>query len=328
MLCFFATSCKSQVPDDVKAVLDTVLSHAEEASLYRNTVDWPTLRGEVYTLAEKSDSIPDLAPAIKHLLKALGDDHGRFFYNNRQIAFYNGPPKEHLKTQDGDVYNRIQSGQVYDFHAELIRPSVGYVRIVGLPMGDNEQMSTEIQEAVCEQQHKGAQDWIVDLRYNGGGNMFPMVEGLTSILGNGPAGGAEGLTEEENAGWQVVDGDFYYNDQTVQLGNDCMYDELPRVAILTSMYTASSGEVVAVTFKGRENTRFFGEPTLGLTTVNDWTPIDSTAALLLSVSIYKSRDGKVYTDYVDVDEYIKFVPDASLAEDEGVMRALEWLSAR
>ena len=81
------------MPPEVKNVLDEVLDHAEEASMYRNSVDWDELRAEVYALAKESDSIPDLSPALTHLLEALGDEHGRFIYNNRQIAFYNGPQR-------------------------------------------------------------------------------------------------------------------------------------------------------------------------------------------------------------------------------------------
>lgn len=324
---FSTASCKSQIPEHVKEVLDTVVDHAESASMYRNTVDWNVLRAEMYALAGDADSVAALAPAINHLLKSLGDEHGRFFHNNQQIAFYNGPDKDHLKTLDGSVYNDIQQGQVYAFHTEMIAPEIGYVRIVGLPVGDNQQMSHAIQSAVCAEKENGAKNWIVDLRYNGGGNMYPMVEGLTSVIGNGPAGGAVGLTEAENAVWRVEDGDFFYDEQSVQLGDDCMYDVLPKVAILTSMYTASSGEVVAVVFKGREKTRFFGEPTLGLTTVNDWTPIETGTALLLSVSTYQDRNGIVYADYVGPDEYVKFIPGLELSKDPGVTKALEWLGS-
>ncbi|MEM8486349.1 MAG: S41 family peptidase [Bacteroidota bacterium] len=325
ILFFLASSCKSQVPADVKAVIDTVLDHAESASMYRNGVDWPALRGEVYSLAAEADSIPDLGPAIQHMLTTLGDEHGRFLYNYQHIAFYNGPEKPHLKGIDVDMYNQIQLGQTYAFGADLIAPGVGYVRIVGMPMGDNTQMSQDIQDAVCAQVAKGAEDWVVDLRYNGGGNMFPMVEGLAAIIGDGHVGGAVGLTPEENVTWHVVDGDFYYADQSVQLENACRYERLPKVAVLTSMYTASSGEVVAVVFKGREKTRFFGEPTHGLTTVNDWTPIDSLSVLMLSVSTYQSRDGVVHKSYVEADEHIPYHPNPLSDDDEGVKAALDWL---
>lgn len=326
VLLSLTSTCKSQVPEDVQRVLDVVLDHAEEASMYRNAVDWPALRSEVYDLAAEADSIPDLGPAIRHMLEALGDEHGRFLYNRQHIAFYNGPEKPHLAGIDVDMYNQIQQGQTYALGADLVAPGIGYIRIVGMPMGDNTQMAQTVQDAVCAQAAKGAQDWIVDLRYNGGGNMFPMVEGLAAIIGDGHVGGAVGLTPDENVTWRVEDGDFYYAEQSVQLENDCTFDILPKVAVLTSMYTASSGEVVAVVFKGREKTRFFGEPTHGLTTVNDYTPIDSLSILLLSVSTYQSRDGVVHKSYVDVDEHIPYHPNPLSADDSAVRAALDWLT--
>ena len=46
-------------------------------------------------------------------------------------------------------------------------------------------MSSEIQNSICELVQKGAEKWIIDLRFNGGGNMFPMVEGISNIIGDG-----------------------------------------------------------------------------------------------------------------------------------------------
>lgn len=293
--------------------------------MYRDAVDWTALRAELYGMAQGVDSVSGLAPGMSHLFERLGDEHARFIHNNRPIAFYSGPDKPHHDGIDWDVYGRIQNGQTYDFSSELIAANVGYVRVVGLPMGDNVAMSSDIQNAVCAVKAEGADRWIVDLRFNGGGNMFPMVEGLASIIGDGPAGGAVGLTEDQNSTWRVENTDFYYDDFSVQLKEECPYAELPKVAVLTSMYTASSGEVVAVVFKGRDKTRFFGERTHGLTTVNDWTVLDSTSFLLLSVGTYQSRDGIVHTDFVSPDEEITFVPDASSEDDEAIGAALEWL---
>jgi len=55
-----------------------------------------------------------------------------------------------------------------------------------------------------------------------------------------------------------------------------------KVAVLLSRYTVSSGEVVAVSFKGRENTKFFGEATGGYTTVNGYDLIDEELVLIIS----------------------------------------------
>ena len=293
--------------------------------MYRDAVDWTSLRAELYGLAHGVDSVSGLAPAMRLLFERLGDEHGRFIYNNRPIAFFSGPDKPQHEGIDWEVYRRIQYGQTYGFSADLVAPNVGYVRVVGLPMGDNIAMSQEIQDAVCRVKEEGADTWVVDLRFNGGGNMYPMVEGLASILGDGPAGGAVGLTEAENSDWRVEDTDFYYDGFSVQLKGECPYAAPPKVAVLTSMYTASSGEVVAVAFKGRDRTRLFGERTHGLTTVNDWTVLDSTAFLLLSVGTYRSRDGVVHEDFVSPDEEIQFVPDASRKDDAALQAALAWL---
>jgi hypothetical protein len=324
-LFFFATGCQGQSPPEVRQVLEASIDHAASASMYRDTVDWESLRKEMSDLSQHVDSVSGLVPAMNLLFERLGDEHARFIHNNRPIAFFSGPDKEHHAGIDWNVYGRIQSGQSYTFSTELITPTTGYVRLVGLPMGDNEQMSREIQSAVCDEKRKGAIDWIVDLRYNGGGNMFPMVEGLAAIIGDGPAGGAVGLTAAENSVWRVEDTDFYYDDYSVQLKDDCPYDVPPKVAVLTSMYTASSGEVVAVVFKGRDKTRFFGEPTHGLTTVNDWTVLDSTSFLLLSVGTYKSRDAVVHNEFVAPDEYVTFIPDVSQNDDPVIRAALGWL---
>ncbi len=59
--------------------------------------------------------------------------------------------------------------------------------------------------------------------------------------------------------------------------------------------------------------------------MNDWTVLDSTSFLLLSVGTYRSRDGVVHTDFVTPDEEIQFVPDDGREDDEALQAALAWL---
>ena len=314
-----------QQNEAVKTTLDEIIKHAEEASLYRNDVDWTILKDEIYDLANNANKVSELKPALKHLLKSLGDGHGRIFHNNRILANYYSGTKSHHNTLQNDIYNNVQMGQVYKFHTEMIGKDIGYVRIVGLPMGDNQQMAKEIQDGVCNLIENGATKWILDLRYNGGGNMHPMAEGIASIIGNGKVGGSKGLTDEESSVWKVENGDFYYDGYSIQLENDCVTSNNPKVAVLTSVYTASSGEAIAVVFKERENTKFFGEKTLGMITVTDWHVIDNSTAMTISVSYYKDRNGNVYDRYVDVDIEIPFVETPLTDEDEAVVEAKIWL---
>jgi len=308
-------------------VLTQIIAHAETASLYREQVDWPNLKHEMHSMASEADSTEQLKPALDHMLKELGDDHGRIIHKGRFLSYYSGEKKVHLEHIDTETFNKIQSGQVYPFTTRLIDHKTGYVRIVGLPMGDNEQMSAEIQDAVCDLIHQGADRWIIDLRYNGGGNMFPMVEGIAHIIGDGHVGGTKGVTHEESSIWKIEKGDFFYDDQTVALTNTCATPSVPPIAVLTSTYTASSGEALAVILKQRENTRFFGQNTMGKITATDWTQIDEETAMMISVSYYVDRSGNVYDTFVDIDEEIPFDPKSDSENDEGIIHAMEWLKA-
>lgn len=328
LLLLTSFSVFSQKNDTLKQLLTQIIAHAEEASLYRNKVNWDSVKIKVSDLAKDAQTVQELAPCLKYLIKSMGDEHARIFHNNRIIAYHYGEQKNHQKTFDSDIYGDVQSGQVYEFEARLLKDNVGYVRIVGMPMGDNEQMAKGIQDKVCELIAAGAQKWILDLRYNGGGNMHPMAEGITPLIGDGYVGGSQGLTPAENATWTVKNGDFFYDDYSIGLKNDCALKSLPKVAVLTSVYTASSGEAIAVMFKNRKKTRFFGEKTMGMITVTDWAVLNESTAMTISVSYYKDRKGKVYTQFVDVDEEIPFVQKPLLDNDVAVEKALLWLKGR
>ena len=315
----------SQEPH-IREVLDGVIQVAQTKSLYREMVNWEAVKDSMYHLAADAKDIPDLAPAFNCLLEALHDEHGRIFYKHQPIAYYySGELKEHQRAFDMDMYQQVQSGTIYPFRAELIDERIGYVRIVGLGMGDNEQMARNIQDEVCRLRNAGADRWIVDLRYNGGGNMNPMVEGLATIIGNGPSGGAVGVVPTDDVTWEIVDGDFFNNGYSIRLPNSCSYDSFPKVAVLTSLYTASSGEAVAVIFKGRDRTRFFGGNTLGMVTGTNWEVISEEISMSISVNYYRDRTGKVYRNYVDVDEEIAFASDTEARIDPCVRRSIEWL---
>lgn len=309
-----------------QTTLEQIIKHTEKASLYRNNVDWTVLKKKMHDLAKETTSDSELKPALDLMFKTLKDDHGRVIHNRAFLSYYLGEEKPHVQNLDSKVYNDIQSGRVYSFKTELLHNDIGYVRIVGLPMGDNNKMTSEIQTAVCELEEKGASTWIIDLRYNGGGNMFPMVEGIAPIIGDGIVGGTKGITEKENSIWKIENGDFYYDEQNVAFPNDCSASGNQKIAVLVSEYTASSGEALAVILKNRPNTRFFGNKTNGKVTVTDWNQLNELTALMISVSYYMDREGNTYDQFVDVDEELLFNPGEELSTDEGITSAIRWIN--
>ncbi|MBK8112755.1 MAG: hypothetical protein IPK46_21830 [Saprospiraceae bacterium] len=319
------TKSRAQKDGTHTNTLKSILDHAQSASLYRQNVDWNQLRNEVLERAGNRASMEEMQAALNYLLEALGDEHGKIFFQQNVVAYYFGGLKDHHKGFDVNIYNDIQSGQKYSFEVKMLASDIGYVRLCGMPMGDNYKMAEELGRKICYVQDDLPQNWVLDLRYNGGGNMFPMAEALVPLLGEGPVGGTDGILDAEDAVWQVKDENFYYGDFTLAIPKMCLFSRLPKIAVLTSMYTTSSGEAIAVMYKGRDHTRFFGQKTLGMTTVTDWQPIDENTTMSISVSYYKDRKGKVYKEYVEPDEYFPFEENPLSANDQCLKRAMAWL---
>lgn len=90
------------------------------------------------------------------------------------------------------------------------------------------------------------------------------------------------------------------------------------MAVLTDHGTASSGEAVAIAFKRRLDTRFFGTATCGLSTANETITLDDGATLLLTVSVMADRARTPYGDVVVPDE-------SSTAPVDADRLAIAWL---
>lgn len=143
---------------------------------------------------------------------------------------------------------------------------------------------------------------VVDLRGNGGGDMGPMVAGLSPLLPDGTVLSFEGPS--------------FSSDVTVS-GNAVMGGGTPvetsggkralPVAVLVDGDTASSGEATMLAFRGLENSRSFGEPTAGYASANTVYDFPDGRSLMLTIAKDKARTGEVFND-----EPIQ--PDASLAE--------------
>lgn len=96
-------------------------------------------------------------------------------------------------------------------------------------------------------------------------------------------------------------------------------------AVLMDGQTASSGEMTALRFVGRPNTRTFGAPTYGVTTGNEDYVLADGAALFITVSRMKDRTGRAYGGPIPPDEPVEPAEAATLAEDPVVRAALAWL---
>lgn len=152
-----------------------------------------------------------------------------------------------------------------------------------------------------------------------------MLAGIGPILGEGLAGSFID-PEGQQMDWLYTKGTSRIGDEVMAQVNGDTYQlqsPNPPVAVLLGPQTASSGEAVAVAFQGRPNTRSFGWATAGLTTANNGYPMSDGATIVLTVSVFADRTGKLYGHAISPDDILSDKPDT--AEDEVIVTASQWL---
>jgi carboxyl-terminal processing protease len=160
-----------------------------------------------------------------------------------------------------------------------------------------------------------------------------MLGGIGPLLGEGDRLG-EFFTTDGHSVWRYREGAA---SEVADDGKESRYPPVagapyklagrPNVAVLIDGGTGSSGEAVAIAFRRRPKTRFFGEHTQGASTVNDVVELSDGAAMWLTIGVDADRTGKQYIDGFDPDDAIRgadtVVPDG---RDPVLQAALRWLS--
>ena len=283
-----------------KAVLDEALSIAKKNSLRRNETAWDVVEPKVRALAAGAEKSADVYPAIRYLLAQLGDHHSFLM-----------PPSQSTQFRTGGAQNPIPE-------VRSLARGVGYISMPGYSGADANAMrayAKRMHDSLANTIGSASCGWVVDLRPNTGGNMWPMLAGLKPFLGGGGLGTFESPTGASPS-WIAGQG------VGVEPPSALAALESTWVAVLTGPKTASSGEAVTIAFRGRPRTRSFGQPTAGLSTANGTFPLSDGAMILLTTAIDADRTGQRYGDKVDPNVRV----DATTGPDDTTLAiAVEWL---
>ena len=150
----------------------------------------------------------------------------------------------------------------------------------------------------------GTCGYIVDLRRNPGGNMWPALLGLQPLLGDGVVG-AFRTRDGTLSRWRLdaahagIEGTVVVESAQSPAASGAASKP---VAVLLGTGTASAGEAIAIAFRDRAGTRSFGWHTAGLTTANAGFHLSDDATLYVAVAQMTDRRGNDYLPYVTPDE--------------------------
>jgi Peptidase family S41 len=286
--------------------LNEVLGLMQNNSINRARINWTDFRSQVFQRAQGAQIISDTYPAISVALGLLDDHHS--FFTTPSGGFVANPSS--------------RSCGAAATSTPTVPEDVGYVKVTsfgGTDPGPVTAFADSIQEQIRRADRASLVGWIVDVRGNTGGNMWPMVAGVGPVLGEGIAGFF--IPPQGNfTPWSFQSGTASSGGSVIAR-TSTVYELMtrdPKVAVLTDGRAASSGEAVVISFRRRANTRSFGGATCGLSTSNSTFRLTDGAMLLLTTAVMADRTQSPYGDVI--------VPDETIAGDAPVVeRAVAWL---
>ena len=322
---WFCVTAKAQMPDSVKLVLDSSISLLKQYSFNKKNINWNEVRQTAYKKAAGSKTWNELAPAASYLFEVVNDHHGWLSVGDTN---FNWNKKHELKFSK-EIKDEIAKGN--RIVKKLLPENIGYLRIPGMMLDTSlyNKTAQRLADSLCALNAEGATKFIIDLRLNAGGTMYPMIAGVSALLGNGKfIGSANSDNAIENM--CLLENGKFYNIQggIAAVKNSCnkVSDKTP-VVVLTSNLTGSAGECAAVAFKGRLHTIFIGEPTAGFTSENDghWI-IEGKAGIVIAESMLADRNGKIYATNIQPDELVWGGDNFDdYLKDKKIEKAIEWL---
>jgi len=326
MLAMLATNAMANSPTAVEVpsaqAQAEILNLLERQALYRNRVDWPATR--VRLQSAQGEPAQRLA-VLREVIALSTGHHGAWTTAQRQ--------RESLARAQQAGAAAVDRARA----ADAVDARIGWVVIEGYASTPGatpqEKFRQDIQRAARWQQVIRSKDdgarcgWIVDLRDNGGGAMWPMLLGMapllrTSVVNNEDVGSFE--TAHGPQRWTLTA-------TAVQLAGKPLLDfgqsgyvlRQPGapVAVLFGPRTGSSGEASVLVWRGRPQARSFGQPTAGVSTGNVVHTLADGSRLLLTTSVMHDRN--------DRGDGLKIEPDQRVEGEVATVAAAQaWLLAQ
>lgn len=269
-----------------------------DGGYHANDPAWPAKRAAILDAASSATDYAELYPLLEEGTQIVGGRHSSFLPAGAGSAA--AEPSEQ-PTVDTDA------GVTTIVLPEMVSPRAEDLQSYATTVADG------IDRAAAD-----TCGWVIDLRGNRGGNMYPMLSGVAALLPDGAAlsfvdrGGSATAVTIESRGAAVA------GNVMVDVGARTKRTGTP-VAVLQDEWTASSGEAVLASFRGVDGVRTFGADSAGYTSANVSHTLFDGATIVLTESLYVDRTGRNY-------EEGSIAPDQSSAQADADARS--WLGGQ
>ncbi len=298
--------------------LKEVVSILKENSIYSEKTEWDSLKVILNREYKSLENDTLKAHAVNRIFKEFDFKH--HFFMSKEAA-------QRWKNQSDDMSDNKTIPKHKYVTGKFIEPDIGYLKVPSFSSGDSVQLKLFAKIAQQEQKRlsdKGAKKWIVDLTQNRGGNMWPMLAGLSPLIGDGKAGYFVTKSKDIVGTWNIENGDAFLEENdsitySVQIAQSTIDFVNHKTAILISGETASSGEALLMSFLGKKNVKTFGVKTANYTTSNSDFELSDGSILWVTVSYMADRNLRTYPNGISPMEKVQ--EDSLL-----IKKAIFWLN--
>jgi len=313
--------------DSIAVFYDQLFSDLKKSYIDRKSVDWKSVESETKQDLKKYNNFKNSLDEINVLFGKIKATHCIILNGGKRYSLQPDlPSKDKMSDQ---LIMKINSKP--DFEAKVIDGVYGYILMPPIKQLDQKpesihQIAQPMYDQIAEikEKHK-IEGWIVDLRFNTGGNCEPMILALYDLLGNNEVWGTLNSGKKTGDKIKLDNGSYVYNGK-----NNSSIDpkgellDHAKVAVITGLLTASAGEVTALAFKERPHTVIIGEPTLGYTTTNILTKLPFNIDMALTVGYDTDRKGIYHEKIVPDISVVKGDHLDNLLSDKNILEAIKF----
>ncbi|WP_334126410.1 S41 family peptidase [Empedobacter brevis] len=324
--CLLSVQAQNFKNDSIQSFLDQAMNIIEANSIH--TENLTSIKHKLYKNSKKLNSLDQVAPLFEEVFEALNDYHGSLKYKGKTYGWTKD-------TSYVNAYLKSKLKEETNVSSLILDQDVAYIRIPGnndFAFKKVDSLANDIVSHINQVNSDKIKGWIIDLRMNTGGNMYPILLGLKEFIGNELIFGGFINSKNQSTGiWEIKENKLSIDHITLERKTILNYlppNTIP-IVILTSGYTASAGEMTAISFIGRDHTYIVGEPTAHYTTAVQGFEINQFAALNLSTDYVVDRNKKVYKGRIMPDiEITKGDNFEDLRKDTKISQALKLLKSK
>jgi len=293
--------------DNVNKIITEISKVIKKNSLFSDSLNWIAIKDSAQKISREIKSAQDYKLIYSFFTKELriaGDKHS-FFLSTDNIT----------KIQN-------QTNESKQSEGKYLGDGMGYVKVPGclnlnsekdIEFADN--IRLKIKEIDTDNK---VTSWIVDLRHNTGGNMWPMIAGLNALTKDGIVGYF--VSSKGESSWKIKNGEIVGSKGKID--NYKIKNQNVKIAVLIDSLTGSSGEMTAISFSGLPNVKFFGNQSAGYTTANRTFNLFNGSQLYLASSFVADRNHKSFMDKIIPDVLVEVSNDR---KDIVLATAMQWM---